>query len=58
MPIDPNKLFKAAALVILLGVILLSLTYILPVLGVLVALAIVAAAIYLVYLVLTGKIKI
>lgn len=56
-PIDQNKLITAAIAVVILGVVILSLTFILPVLGILVALAIIVAAIVFVYLFLAGKIK-
>lgn len=56
-PIDQNKLITAAIAVAFLGIVILSLTFILPVLGILVALGIIAAAVIFVYLFLTGKIK-
>lgn len=57
MPIDQNTLIRAAIIVALFGVFILSLTYILPVLGILVALGVIVAAIAFVYLFFTGKIK-
>jgi len=56
-PIDQNKLVTAAIIVALFGVLILSFTYILPLLGILVAFGVIAAAIFFVYLFLTRKIK-
>ncbi len=56
-PIDQNKLIKAAIIVAAFGIFILSLTYVLPLLGVLGALVIIAAGIYAIYLFLTGKLK-
>lgn len=55
--IDQQKLIKAAVIVALFGIFILSLTYIIPLLGILGALAIIAAGIYAIYLFLTGKLK-
>ena len=56
-PIDQNKLITAAIIVALFGILILSFTYILPLLGILVALGVIIAAIAFVYFFLTGKIK-
>lgn len=50
-------MIKAAIIVAIFGVFVLSLTYIIPLLGILGALAIIGAGIYAVYLFLTGKLK-
>lgn len=57
-PIDQEKLIKAAIIVAAFGLFILSLTYILPLLGILGAIVIIIAGIYAIYLFLTGKIKI
>jgi|GEM_PF-2140962 len=55
--IDQNQLKKAAIVVVLFGIFILSLTYIIPLLGIIAALAIIGAGIYAIYLFLTGKLK-
>jgi hypothetical protein len=55
--IDQQQMIKAAIIVAIFGVFVLSLTYIIPLLGILGALAIIGAGIYAVYLFLTGKLK-
>jgi len=54
---DQKQLIKAALIVAVLGVFILSLTYIVPLLGILGAGAIIVAGIYAIYLFLTGKLK-
>ncbi len=55
--IDQQQLIKAAIIVAIFGVFILSLTYVIPLLGIIGALAIIAAGIYAIYLFLTGKLK-
>jgi hypothetical protein len=54
--INMKQAITAVLIVIAFGLFSLGLTFVIPVLGVLVALGIIAALIYLVYLFLTGKI--
>lgn len=55
--IDQKKLIQAAIIVAAFGIFILSLTYVIPLLGILGAVAIIAAGIYAIYLFLTGKLK-
>ena len=55
--IDQQKLIKAAVIVGLFGIFILSLTYVIPLLGILGAVGIIGAGIYAIYLFLTGKLK-
>jgi hypothetical protein len=57
MNIDEKKLIQAAILVAALGVVILALTYLLPIVAILVALVIIGGAIYALYLFLTGQLK-
>lgn len=55
--IDQKKLVQAAVIIGAFGIFILSLTYVLPLLGILGAVGIIAAGIYAIYLFLTGKLK-
>ena len=55
--IDQAQLKKAAIIVAIFGIFILSLTYIIPLLGIIGALAVIGAGIYAIYLFLTGKLK-
>lgn len=55
---NQDQLIKAALIVAGLGIVILSLTYVVPLLGILGAGAIIVAGIYAIYLFLTGKLKI
>lgn len=55
--INQSQLIKAAIIVAVFGVFILSLTYVVPLLGILGAVAIIGAGIYAIYLFLTGKLK-
>ncbi len=55
---NQQQLVKAALIVAGFGIVILSLTYVVPLLGILGAGAIIVAGIYAIYLFLTGKLKI
>jgi len=55
---NQQQLIKAALIVAGFGIVILSLTYVVPLLGILGAGAIIVAGIYAIYLFLTGKLKI
>ncbi|HVZ58699.1 MAG TPA: hypothetical protein VG935_03045 [Patescibacteria group bacterium] len=55
--IDQQNLIKAAIIIAVFGIFILSLTYIIPILGALGAITIIAAGVYAIYLFLTGKLK-
>lgn len=55
--INQQQLIKAAVIVAIFGIFILSLTYVIPLLGILGAIAIIGAGIYAIYLFLTGKLK-
>ena len=53
--IDPRKLVLAAVIVAFFGIFILSLQYIIPLLGVLIAFGVIVAAVYGIRRFLTGK---
>ncbi len=53
--IDPRKLVLAAVIVAFFGIFILSLQYIIPLLGVLIAFGVIVAAVYGIWRFLTGK---
>lgn len=53
--IDPRKLVLAAVIVAVFGIFILSLQYIIPLLGVLIAFGVIVAAVYGIWRFLTGK---
>lgn len=55
--INQQQLIKAALIVAGFGIFILALTYVVPLLGILGAVAIIGAGIYAIYLFLTGKLK-
>lgn len=57
-PIDQQKLLKAVVILVAFGIFILSLTYVIPLLGIIGAIAIIVAGLYAIYLFLTGKLKI
>lgn len=53
--IDPRKLVLAAVIVAVFGIFILSLQFIIPLLGVLIALGVIVAAVYGIWRFLTGR---
>jgi len=53
--IDPRKLVLAAVIVAFFGIFILSLQYIIPLLGLLIAFGVIVAAVYGIWRFLTGK---
>lgn len=53
-----KELVKAALIVAAFGIFVLSLTYVIPLLGILGALVIIGVGVYVIYLFLTGKLKV
>jgi len=56
-PINNQQLLKAVLILVGFGIFILSLTFVLPFLGILGAIVIIAAGVYAIYLFLTGKLK-
>lgn len=54
-PVDVNKLIQAAVVVIVVGFLLLGLTYVIPLIGSLLGLAILGLVVYLIYLFLKSR---